>query len=266
MFRRADVGGLAAMVPARYDLVASAAYGTTLRNADGVEARTVEHLMAALAAAGIDDVIAEIDGPEVPIMDGSAAPFSALIERAGLKRLASPRRLLRVLKPVEVRDGSKWARLTPHDGYLISCEIDFADAAIGRQAFAFEVGEGAFRRDVARARTFTQLKDVEMLQAHGLAKGGSLANAVVVDGDEILNPEGLRFADECVRHKALDVLGDLYLAGHPIRGRFDGYKCGHAINNALLRAMFARPDAYDFVPAVAVGGRAREIQVAAAAM
>lgn len=264
MFRRVDVGGEAALVPARYDLVAHAAYGTTLRNAAGTEARTVEHLMAALWAEGVDNVVVEMDGPEVPILDGSSAPFIALIEEAGLRALPAVRHVLKVCEPVEVRDGTKWARLEPFDGFEIACEIEFAEAAIGRQAFTFDVDRWSFKHEVARARTFTQLRDVEMLQANGLALGGSLANAVVIDDDKVLNPEGLRFADECVRHKALDVLGDLALAGAPIRGRFSGFKCGHALNNALLRAFFAAPHAYERVPAGYGVPRAMDIKAAAA--
>ncbi len=249
VFRRVDIAGDAGFVPARFDLVAGAAYGTTLRNAAGTEVRTVEHLMAALAASGIDNVVAEIDGPEIPILDGSAAPFMAMLESSGTQDQAATRHYIRVLKTIEVRDGEKLARLSPHMGFQIDCDIDFDAAAIARQRFIFEVGADAFRRDVARARTFTQARDIEALRARGLALGGSLDNAVVVDGGVVLNPEGLRFADECVRHKALDVLGDLALAGKPILGRFQGVRMGHAMNNRVLRALLADPSAYDLVPA-----------------
>ena len=263
VFRRSDVEGADAIVPARYDLVGSAFYGSTLKNAAGVEVRTVEHLMAALSAIGIDNALIEIDGPEVPIMDGSAAPFMALVESAGMQSQAAVRHYLRVLRPVEVVEGDKVARLLPYDGYQIDCDIVFDAEAIGRQRFVFEVSAGVFRRDVAAARTFTQAKDIEALRAHGLAQGGSLENAVVVDGGEVLNPEGVRFADECVRHKALDVLGDLALAGKPLLARFEGVKMGHAMNNKVLRALFADPANFDLVPAGAGRGSVVSLPVAA---
>ncbi len=258
--------GADAIVPARYDLVGSAFYGSTLKNAAGVEVRTVEHLMAALSAIGIDNALIEIDGPEVPIMDGSAAPFMALVESAGMQSQAAVRHYLRVLRPVEVVEGYKVARLLPYDGYQIDCDIVFDAEAIGRQRFVFEVSAGVFRRDVAAARTFTQAKDIEALRAHGLAQGGSLENAVVVDGGEVLNPEGVRFADECVRHKALDVLGDLALAGKPLLARFEGVKMGHAMNNKVLRALFADPANFDLVPAGAGRGSVVSLPVAASPM
>lgn len=266
VFRRSDVEGADAIVPARYDLVGSAFYGSTLKNAAGVEVRTVEHLMAALSAIGIDNALIEIDGPEVPIMDGSAAPFMALVESAGMQSQAAVRHYLRVLRPVEVVEGDKVARLLPYDGYQIDCDIVFDAQAIGRQRFVFEVSAGVFRRDVAAARTFTQAKDIEALRAHGLAQGGSLENAVVVDGGEVLNPEGVRFADECVRHKALDVLGDLALAGKPLLARFEGVKMGHAMNNKVLRALFADPANFDLVPAGAGRGSVVSLPVAASPM
>lgn len=266
VFHRVDVAGADAVVPARYDLVASAAYGTTLRNAAGVEVRTVEHLMAALSAAGVDNVKIEIDGPEIPIMDGSSAAFVALIEAAGLQAQAAVRHYIRIVRPVEVRDGDKVARLLPFDGFQIDCDIVFEAAAISRQRFVFDVRGDVFKHEVARARTFTEAKDIDALRARGLALGGSLDNAVVVDGGEILNPEGLRFADECVRHKALDVLGDLALAGKPILGLFEGVKMGHAMNNRLLRALFADPSAYDLVPAGVGRGVVVPLPIAAAPM
>ena len=265
VFHRVDVAG-DGRVPARYDLVHSTAFGTTLRNEAGAEVRTVEHLMAALAAAGVDNVRIEIDGPEIPIMDGSSAAFVALIEAAGLKSQAATRHYIRILHPIEVRDGDRIARLAPHDGFQIDCDIDFEAAAIARQRFVFEVKGDVFKNDVARARTFTQMKDVEALHARGLALGGSMENAVVVDEGEILNPEGLRFADECVRHKALDVLGDLALAGKPILGRFEGVKMGHAMNNKVLRALFADPSAFDLVPAGTGRGVVVPLPIAAAPM
>lgn len=266
VFVRSDVGGADAVVPARHDKVGSAFYGSTLVNEAGVEVRTVEHLMAALSASGIDNVLVEIDGIEVPIMDGSSEPFMTLIDEAGAQSQAAVRHYIRVLRPVEVRDGDKVARLLPYDGFQVDCDIVFDAGAIGRQRFVFDVNAGVFRRDVARARTFTQAKDIEALRAHGLAQGGSLENAVVVDGDHILNPEGVRFADECVRHKALDVVGDLALAGKPLLARFEGVKMGHAMNNKVLRALFADTANYDLVPAGVGRGVVRPLPVAAAPM
>lgn len=266
VFQRTDVEGADGFVPARYDLVSSAFYGSTLKNEADVEVRTVEHLMAAFSANGVDNVLVEIDGPEVPIMDGSSEPFMALIDTAGLKGQAGQRHYIRVLREVEVRDGDKMARLLPYDGFQIDCDIVFDAGAIGRQRFVFDVTAGAFRRDVASARTFTQAKDIESLRAHGLAQGGSLENAVVVDGDEVLNPEGVRFADECVRHKALDVLGDLALAGRPLLARFEGVKMGHAMNNKVLRALFADAANFDLVPAGAGRGTVLPLPVAASPM
>jgi UDP-3-O-[3-hydroxymyristoyl] N-acetylglucosamine deacetylase len=202
--------------------------------------------MAALAGMEIDNAIIEVNGPEIPIMDGSAAPFVFLIECAGVVAQDRPRRVIRVLKPIAVDDGERYASLVPGTGFSVSFDIDFASRAVARQRISVELGNGAFKRELARARTFGFLHEVEELRAAGLARGGSLDNAVVVSGDEVLNESGLRYDDEFVRHKALDAIGDLYLAGAPLRGHFFGQRSGHGTNNALLRALFADADAWSY--------------------
>jgi len=240
-FKRTDVAG-EPLIPARWDHVVDSRMHTTLGNADGVTIGTVEHLMAAFAGCGIDNALIEIDGPEVPIMDGSSHPFVFLLECAGVVEQDAPRRVIRILKDVSSTEGN--ARLTPGSHLSLDFEIDFADGAVSQQTLSIGIVNGSFARELARARTFGFLGDVERLRAAGLAKGGSLDNAIVVSGDKILNEGGLRFEDEFVRHKALDAVGDLYLAGAPIIGKFHGVCSGHAANSALLHALFADPDAW----------------------
>lgn len=246
-FRRRDVTGRDALVPALWNAVVPARLCTKLANRAGVEVSTVEHVMAALAGTGVTNGLIEIDGPEVPILDGSAAPFVEGILAAGLTRQDAPVRALRVLAPVEVRDGDAVARLSPAETLEMEFSIDFADGAIGRQAKALTLANGAFVRELSDSRTFCRREDVEAMRASGLALGGTYENAVVVDGDRVLTPGGLRHADEPVRHKMLDALGDLALAGAPILGRYSGHRAGHALTNRLLRALFARPEAWRFV-------------------
>jgi UDP-3-O-[3-hydroxymyristoyl] N-acetylglucosamine deacetylase len=249
-FRRTDVRGRNPEVPARWDAVSDTTLCTTVANEDGVTVATVEHLMAALAGAGVDNALVELDGPETPVADGSSAPFLDLIEDAGLIDQAAPRRIVRVQKRVEARDdGGAWCALEPAESFSVEFEIDFASRAVGRRKAAFELGaEGAFARELASARTFGFERDVQRLWSMGLARGGSLENAVVIGADDrILNVGGLRFDDECIRHKALDAVGDLYLAGAPIVGRFVGVRSGHALNNRLLRALFADAAAWRLV-------------------
>ena len=220
---------------------------TRLVNAAGVEVSTIEHLMAALSALSVDNVTVEIDGPELPILDGSAAPFVKLIDQAGRRAQEAPRRHIEILKPVEIVQGQKRAALLPASAFELSFEIDFASAVIGAQSIELQVTEQSFRLELAAARTFGFLHEVEALRAQGLALGGSLENAVVIDGDRILNEGGLRFEpDEFVRHKALDAIGDLYVLGAPLIGRFEGVRAGHAINNALVRALIVQPDAWRY--------------------
>jgi len=264
VFRRTDltpgfpVG--ADRVAARYHGVSDTRLGTTLTNAHGTSVSTVEHLLAALAGLGVDNAEIEIDAPEVPIMDGSAAPFVFLIECAGIRTLPVLRRVVKILKAVSVEEQGKRAELLPNDGFVIDLEINFASAAVKRQRFEIALNDpGAFKAHIARARTFGFLHEVEYLRTQGLARGGSLENAVVIDGDVVLNKEGLRFQDEFVRHKVLDVIGDLALAGAPILGRFRGSCSGHGLNNQLLRALFASPENFALVhpePAVAAQNRA----------
>lgn len=243
-FRRVDLG---AEVAARFDRVVDTRLCTVLAPEGRPEARigTVEHLMAALVAAGVDNVIVELDGPEVPILDGSAAPFLFLIGCAGTVEQAAPRRAIRILEPLGVIDGEASVELHPADVSALEVEmtIRFAAPAIGTQYAAASLATDGFRR-IAQARTFGMAAEIERLRAAGLARGGSLANAVVVDGARILNPGGLRMKNEFAAHKLLDVVGDLALAGAPILGRVAGYRSGHALNNRLLRALFAAPSAW----------------------
>lgn len=244
VFRRIDLPGMP-VIPAQYDRVSDLVLCTTLA-VDDVKVATVEHLLAALAGLGIDNVRVDVDGPEVPVMDGSAAPFVDMIEQAGTTKLGVPRRYIRILAPVEVRDGDRVARLEPGVGFAINIAIDFDSAAVGRQTVEIDLEDGAFKAELAAARTFGFAHEVQQLQAMGLARGGSLDNAVVIDGDRILNEGGLRFGDEFARHKALDALGDLYLAGAPIIGRFHGERSGHALNSRLLHELFAQSEAWCF--------------------
>ncbi len=244
VFRRTDIAGAGAVVPAIWDRVVDTNMCTTLGNQDGVTIGTVEHLMAALAGCAIDNAVVELSGPEVPVMDGSAAPFVFLVECAGIVEQDSPRQIIRVLKPVSVENGDGTASLLPGAGFSLGFEIDFDSPVVSRQTISIGLDNGSFKKELARARTFGFLHDVERLWAAGLAKGGSLDNAVVVSGDSILNEDGLRYEDEFVRHKVLDAVGDLYLAGAPIIGRFQGACSGHAANNRLLRHLFADPDAW----------------------
>jgi UDP-3-O-[3-hydroxymyristoyl] N-acetylglucosamine deacetylase len=215
-----------------------------ITNAAGVTVSTIEHLMAALVMTGVDNALVEIDGPEMPIMDGSSIDFIRGLDRAGLQPQGAPRRFIEIVDVVEVIEGDKRATLRPSEGFEVAFEIAFATAAIGRQAVDLTMDAGAFRRELADCRTFGFIHEVEALRAMGLARGGSMDNVVVIDGDEIMNPEGLRRPDEFVRHKALDAIGDLYVLGAPVIGRFEGVLAGHALNNALVRALLATPHAW----------------------
>ncbi len=247
VFRRTDLSGRGATIHARWDNVVDSRLCTTIGNADGVTIGTVEHLVAALAGAGVDNVLVEVSGPEVPVMDGSAEPFSFLIECAGTVEQDEPRKAIQILQPVSVGDVNKSAALMPSSGRSFSFEIDFDNSVIGRQQLQVELVNGTFRRELARARTFGFAHEVAQMRSMGLARGGSLENAVVISDDQILNDDGLRFDDEFVRHKLLDSIGDIYLAGYPVIGHFHGFKSGHALNNALLHKMFAQPDTWRLV-------------------
>ena len=246
VFQRTDLGGgPAAMVPARWDFVSDTTLCTQLENAAGVRVRTVEHLMAALAAAGVDNVLVQVDGPELPIMDGSARDFCGLIGRVGTAPQAIRRRPVRVLKPVEVREGGAWARLVPADRFSVSCTIRYDHPHIGVQHYDFDPSREDFAEGVGRARTFCLMNDIAGMRARGLAMGGSLGNAVVVSDEGVVNGGGLRFPDEFVRHKVLDAIGDLALAGAPILGRFEGDRSGHGLNHRVLAALFGDAAAWD---------------------
>lgn len=246
-FRRTDLPGGGATILARWDNVVDSRLCTTIGNAEGVTIGTVEHLVAALAGAGIDNAAIEVNGPEVPAMDGSAEPFSFLIECAGVVEQDIPRTAIQILEPIGVSADGRSAALMPSSGRSFSFEIDFDNAVIGRQHLFVELVNGTFRRELARARTFGFEHEVAAMRAMGLARGGSLENAIVVSDESVLNADGLRFDDEFVRHKLLDSIGDMYLAGHPIIGHFHGFKSGHALNNALLRKMFDERHAWRFV-------------------
>ena len=227
---------------------------------------TIEHLIAAFSGLGVDNVIVEIDGPEVPIMDGSAAPFVQAIDKAGLVELGASRRYLRIRKSVRVEHGRAFSELRPAaQGFRLDVEIDFPAAIIGRQKIEFQLEPSIFRREVSRARTFGFLRDVERLWKAGFALGASLENTVALDDERVLNPEGLRYADEFVRHKALDAVGDLALAGSPMLGAYRSFCGGHKMNVAVLEALFSDPNAYEFIeaPRARAGGRT-ELRVAAA--
>jgi len=246
IFIRTDVPGDRGVIPATWEYVLDMPLCTVIANGRGVAVSTIEHVMAALRGCGIDNAVIEVDGPEVPAMDGSAAPFVAMIEAVGTAAQAGARRAIRVLKRIQVGDAERSASLTPGPGCSFSFEIDFPSRAVRRQEGFIRLANGAFKADLAHARTFGFLAEVEHLRASGLARGGSLDNAIVVDDDRILNADGLRYEDEFVRHKLLDSVGDLYLAGAPIIGHFHGCKSGHTLNHVLLRALFADETAWCF--------------------
>src|SRR4051812_49180977 len=239
VFRRVDLAS-PVDVPARAELVGEARLASTLVLGD-VKIHTVEHLMSALGGLGVDNVYVDLDAPELPIMDGSASPFVLLIQQAGIEQQAAPKRFLKVRKTVEVREGDKWARLEPYDGYKLSFSIDFRHPVIERstQAVVVDFAETSYLKEIARARTLGLMHAVEDPRDNGLAPRGGLDNAVVLDEYRVLNADGLRFADEFIRHKLLDAIGDLYLLGRPLLGAFSAHKSGHALNNRLLRAVLA---------------------------
>ena len=245
-FRRTDISGPDTLIPASAEYVSDTQLGTTLTNEAGVSVAVVEHLMAALAGVGIDNLLIEIDGPEVPIMDGSSAVYCELLMQAGLRRQSAPRRRIRILEKIEIEDGPKRASLSPSEDNLLTlrARIEYDDTLIGVQQMALRLAPGMFARDLAFARTYGFARDVDMLRTMGLARGGSLENAVVVDDGKVMNPEGLRSEDEFVRHKMLDAVGDLMLAGAPIAGRYDSVQPGHSINNLLVRKLLDTPSAW----------------------
>lgn len=235
------------VVPVLWDKVVDTRLGTTIANEHGTSVSTIEHLMAAIWGCGIDNMLIELDGPEVPIMDGSSAPFVFQIETANIRRQTAPRKAIRVKKTVRAASGESEMVLEPFDGYAIDIAIEFAHEAIARQTATYNFERITFKQMLSRARTFGFEKEVEMLRSMGLARGGSLNNAIVIGENGVLNREGLRFNDEFVRHKALDAVGDLYLAGAPLLARVKANRPGHGVNNLVLRALFADESAYEWV-------------------
>jgi len=247
VFKRLDLEGQPG-VKAAADLVTDTRLCSAITRGT-FKISTVEHLMSALAGLGIDNLYVEVDGPEVPILDGSAAPFVFLMQSVGIEDQRAAKRFLRVLSPVEVSEGDKWARFDPYEGFKVSFSISFDHPAISRtgQSVGFDLGETSYRKEIARARTFGFAQEVEMMRANGLALGGTLDNAVVVDEARVLNPDGLRYADEFVKHKVLDAIGDLYMIGYPLLGAFSAHKSGHELNNRLLRATLADASTFEIV-------------------
>lgn len=246
-FVRTDITDRDNVIPARFDLVRDTTLCTLLGNDAGVTVSTVEHIMAALAGLGVGNAIVEVDGPEVPIMDGSSLKFVQAILRTGIRNFGGETRAIRILEPVRNEQDGVIAELAPAPMLSIDFEIDFPDAAIGRQTRSLSITNGTFVHELADCRTFCRKVDVETMQAHGLALGGSLDNAIVVENDTVLNPGGFRRKDECVRHKMLDAVGDLALAGAPILGAYKGVRAGHGATNRLLRTLFATPGAYEWI-------------------
>jgi UDP-3-O-[3-hydroxymyristoyl] N-acetylglucosamine deacetylase len=247
VFRRLDLPE-PVDIPATALNVTETNLGTTLEYGEGKVA-TVEHLLSALAGLGIDNVFVDLTAAELPIMDGSAAPFVFLIQSAGIEEQSADKRFIRIVRPVEVTEGDKWARFEPYDGFRVNLEIDFDHPVLKkrRQRASLDFSTTAFLKEISRARTFGFLKDVEYLRANELALGGSLDNAIVMDEYRVINEDGLRFQDEFVRHKVLDAVGDLYLLGSCLIGEFSGFKSGHKLNNLLLRALLDQPDSYQEV-------------------
>jgi UDP-3-O-[3-hydroxymyristoyl] N-acetylglucosamine deacetylase len=233
-------------IPARATNVGDTRLSSTLKQ-DTASISTVEHLMSALAGLGIDNLHVDVAGPEIPIMDGSAGPFVFLLQSAGIVEQNAPKRYLRIKSTVEVTDGDKWARFEPFDGFRLDFTIDFPHPVFGSENrhVVVDFAHDSYVKEVARARTFGFMQDVEAMRAAGLALGGSLQNAIVLDETRVLNSEGLRYDNEFVKHKVLDAIGDLYLLGHPLIGQYTAFKSGHALNNALARALLARPDAFE---------------------
>lgn len=246
-FLRKDLPAGEGLIAARWYNVVDTEMSTAIGNEYGHAIDTVEHLMAALRGCGVDNALVEVDGPEVPIMDGSSEPFVAMIERVGTREQDAPRNAIWIQRPIEVQDGDKYAILMPGNTPRITVEIDFDNAAVGSQTLSVELVDEAFRRQVARARTFGFMDQIQALKNRGLIKGGSLLNAILVDGDRIVNDSGLRFRDEFVRHKVLDSLGDLALAGVPILGHYFAYKPGHELNSLLMQKLFESRDSWSYI-------------------
>ncbi len=251
VFRRVDLPE-PVEISVRADSVTDTKLASTISNG-GVKVHTIEHLMSAAAGLGLDNLYVDITAEEVPILDGSSASFVYLLQSAGIVTQKAAKRFIRIKKPVEVREGEgrtlKWARLDPFHGYKLAFEIEFDHPAVNAtgQRVEFDMGSGTYAREIARARTFGFTRDVEMMRNHGLGLGGGLDNAIVMDDVKVLNADGLRYADEFVKHKILDAIGDLYVVGYPLLAAYSAFRSGHAMNNQLLRALLAQPEAYDIV-------------------
>jgi UDP-3-O-[3-hydroxymyristoyl] N-acetylglucosamine deacetylase len=247
VFRRTDLPE-PVEVRARPENVTDTRLSTTLE-ADGIKISTVEHLMSAFAGLGIDNAYVDVTAPEVPIMDGSAGPFVFLIQSAGIEEQQAAKRFMRIKKDIRIEDGDKWVRFEPWDGFKVSFSIDFDHPTFknSTQVASVDFSTTSFVKEVSRARTFGFMRDLEALRQAGLARGGGMDNAIVMDSFRVLNDDGLRYEDEFVKHKVLDAIGDLYLLGHPLIGAFSAYKSGHALNNRLLRALLADADAWELV-------------------
>jgi UDP-3-O-[3-hydroxymyristoyl] N-acetylglucosamine deacetylase len=248
VFRRTDLQP-PVDVPTRADWLREATMCSTLVDDQGTKVMTIEHLMSAFAGLGIDNCVVELSSPEVPIMDGSAAPFVFLIQSAGIHEQDAPKRFIRIRQPVQVRDGDKWARFEPYEGYRLSFAIEFQHPALRRsgQQATIDFSSTTYIKEVARARTFGFMRELDQLRAHNLGLGASLDNVVALDDFRVVNQDGLRYEDEFVRHKILDAVGDLYLLGHGVIGAYSAYKSGHALNNQLVRAVLADRDAWELV-------------------
>ncbi|MBI1300249.1 MAG: UDP-3-O-acyl-N-acetylglucosamine deacetylase [Alphaproteobacteria bacterium] len=262
-FVRTDITHGDNVIPALWNYVVDTQLCTVIGNDNGATVGTIEHLMSALRGCSIDNVTIEIDGPEVPAMDGSAMPFVDAIEMVGAKKQAVPRRVIRVLNEVTVEEDGKKVTLRPDESCTFAGEIEFEHGEIGYQRFETQLVNGNFKHDIAEARTFGFKHEVEWMRSQGLALGGSLDNAIVLDTDKVLNPEGLRFSNEFIRHKLLDAIGDLYLAGGPILGLYDGVKAGHMMNNKVLHALFADDANWEYASYGSVSSAIEDSQTAA---
>lgn len=247
VFRRVDLPQLVE-IPAEPYAIGDTRLSSCL-DKDGVRVSTVEHLMSALAGLGVDNAYVDVTAPEVPIMDGSAGPFVFLLQSAGIEEQNAPKKFIRILRPVEVKEGDKWVRFEPHNGFKLDLSIDFNHPVFdrSRQSVSVDFSTTSYVKEVSRARTFGFMQDVETMRSQGLALGGSLDNAIVMDEYRVLNSDGLRYDDEFVKHKVLDAIGDLYLLGHPLIGAFSGHKSGHALNNQLLRRLIEDRQAWEYV-------------------
>lgn len=248
VFRRVDLDPVVD-IKATPEAVGETTLCTCLVNEQGVQISTVEHLLAAVSAMGLDNLIVDVDSPEIPIMDGSSLPFVYLIQSVGIETLNAPKRFLKITKPIRVEEGDKWAELTPYEGFKVNFAIDFDHPVIANttQTMTMDLSSCSFVKEISRARTFGFMKDIEFLRSHNLALGGSLENAIVLDEYRMLNPDELRYDDEFVKHKILDAIGDLYMGGVSILGQLNAFKSGHALNNILLREVFKRIDAWEWV-------------------